>query len=56
MMSIQSTVKVCGGTLRRVEHASTSTGTTMIFSVFTPPTLIFPPEGFPALYWYMHYL
>ena len=51
MSKVLSTIKICGGTLRRVEHESESTGTTMTFSVFSPPTVIFSAGGFPALYW-----
>jgi len=51
MAKVLSAIKVCGGTLRRIEHVSSSTGTTMTFAVFSPPTKIYPEQGFPALYW-----
>jgi len=50
-MEIISTTKVCGGTLRRIKHASSSTKTEMTFAVFTPPTKLPPKDGFPALFW-----
>jgi S-(hydroxymethyl)glutathione dehydrogenase/alcohol dehydrogenase len=50
-MNVISSVTICGGTLRRVEHDSSSTKTKMTFAVFTPPTQIPPQSGFPALFW-----
>jgi len=50
-MNVISNVNVCGGSLRRVEHESTSTKTKMTFAVFTPPTQLPPKSGFPALIW-----
>jgi len=48
---ILSTVKVAGGTLRRVKHASSSTKTDMIFAIYTPGAAVEPPEGWPVIYW-----
>eukprot|EP00613_Pedinella_sp_CCMP2098_P053104 CAMPEP_0171897532 /NCGR_PEP_ID=MMETSP0992-20121227/48191_1 /TAXON_ID=483369 /ORGANISM="non described non described, Strain CCMP2098" /LENGTH=699 /DNA_ID=CAMNT_0012525677 /DNA_START=13 /DNA_END=2112 /DNA_ORIENTATION=- len=50
-MNVIKTIKVAGGTLRKVEHDSAATKTPMTFCVFTPPTQLPPPGGFQALYW-----
>mmetsp|Transcript_11157 Transcript_11157/g.13947 ORF Transcript_11157/g.13947 Transcript_11157/m.13947 type:complete len:120 (+) Transcript_11157:23-382(+) len=52
-MEIKSTEKVAGGTLKRVEHASESTKTKMVFSIFIPGSALGAPSktGWPVIYW-----
>ena len=46
-----SSVKVNGGTLRRIKHASAATKTDIVFAIFTPASAIEPEGGWPVIYW-----
>ena len=46
-----STSKVGGGTLKRIQHESESTGTSMIFGLFLPSGMENSKDVIPALFW-----
>lgn len=51
-LTVLSEVRVFSGVVRQLKHASVSTATDMVFSIFLPPqVLVADPKPVPVLYW-----